>query len=492
MRASNHSNPTPSQPGQVLGWVGARSGAPWGIEVSAIATILAGGYALDMPAFSAARVQRGLYSLAMRLGLPLLLYHMVWRGLRYPEYFRRWDERLGVFTPLPVKPRIWLHAVSVGEVNAAAPLVEALQQRYPDHALLVTTITPTGSERARTLWGGDIEHVYLPWDLPGAVDRFFDASRPDVGLIMETEIWPNLYFGARARGIPMLITNARLSARSLRGYAPLRALIKRALSGVSVAAQSKLDADRLIELGADPARVQVAGNLKYHLRIAEGLPEAAAAWRATWGTQRPVWLAASTHSDEEPQVLSVHQALLRHHPDALVLWAPRHPERFEAVIDASRDAGLRTATRRIDALPSAGTQCFVIDTLGELLQFLPAVDACFVGGSLQAIGGHNVLEPAALGVPVLVGPHTFNFVEATRILDEAGALVRVRDAQALARELLSLLEDPGRRDAMGQAGRQLVERQRGALERVMAVIEQVYRPDRRHDADAILQRKRGH
>lgn len=445
-----------------------------------------------MAAFPAARVQRGLYSLAMRLGLPLLLYHMVWRGLRYPEYFRRWDERLGLFAPLSVKPRIWLHAVSVGEVNAAVPLVDALRRRYPDHALLVTTITPTGSQRARALWGDQFEHVYLPWDLPGAVDRFFDAARPDVGVIMETEIWPNLYLGARARGIPLLIANARLSARSLRGYAPLRALIARVMTGVSVAAQSTLDAERMIRLGAEPSRVQVAGNLKYHLRIAEGLPEAANAWRSGWGAQRPVWMAASTHPDEEPQVLAVHQTLLRVHPDALLLWAPRHPERFDAVIDAARDAGMRTASRRADALPTSATQCFVIDTLGELLQFLPAADACFVGGSLQAIGGHNVLEPAAVGVPVLVGPHTFNFVEATRILDEAGALVRVRDAQALSQALLELLHDPERRSRMAHAGRELVERQRGALERVMAAIEAVYRPDQRHDADAILARKRGH
>lgn len=444
-----------------------------------------------MQSFPAARFQRGLYSLAMRLGVPLLLYHMVWRGLRYPDYFRRWDERFGMFDTLPRRPRIWIHAVSVGEVNAAVPLLDALRTRYPDHALLVTTITPTGSRRARGLWGDGIEHVYLPWDLPGAVDRFFDRARPDVAVIMETEIWPNLYFGARARGIPLMIANARLSARSLRGYGPLRALVARAIDGVRIAAQSDADAGRLVALGAQPGAVEVAGNLKYHLQIAPGTREAAIAWRLGWAPGRPVWLAASTHPDEEAQVLAAHAVVRARFPDALLLWAPRHPERFEAVIQAAAAAGLATATRRIDVLPGPGTTCFVIDTLGELLQFLPAADACFVGGSLQAIGGHNVLEPAALGVPVLVGPHTFNFADATRMLKEAGALRQITTGRALGPALLELIEAPALRQGMGEAGRALVESQRGALARTLSVVEQIYQPDGRHVAEAMAGKRDG-
>lgn len=444
-----------------------------------------------MQSFSAARFQRGLYSLAMRLGVPLLLYHMVWRGLRYPDYFRRWDERFGVFDALPRRPRIWIHAVSVGEVNAAVPLLDALRTRYPDHALLVTTITPTGSRRALGLWGDGIEHVYLPWDLPGAVDRFFDHARPDVGVIMETEIWPNLYFGARARGIPMMIANARLSARSLRGYGPLRALVARAIDGVRIAAQSDADAGRLVALGAQPDSVEVAGNLKYHLHIAPGLQEAAIAWRLAWAPGRPVWLAASTHPEEEAQVLAAHAVVRARFPDALLLWAPRHPERFEAAIQAAVAAGLSTATRRGDGLPTPRTACFIIDTLGELLQFLPAADVCFVGGSLQAIGGHNVLEPAALGVPVLVGPHTFNFADATRMLKGTGALRQITTAGELGPALLELFDDSALRQRMGDAGRTLVEAQRGALARTMSVIGQIYQPDGRHLAEAMVRKRAG-
>lgn len=452
--------------------------------MSAIASILAAGYPSGMPAIKAARFQHALYSLAMRLGLPLLLYHMVWRGLRYPEYFRRWDERLGVFPPLPVKPRIWVHAVSVGEVNACVPLVDALRRRHPDHVVLVTTITPTGSERVQRIWKGAVEHLYLPWDLPGAVERFFDRARPDFGIVMETEIWPNLYFGARARGIGILIANARLSARSLRGYAPLRSLIARVIGGVDVAAQSEVDAQRLRRLGADPDRVRVTGNLKYHLHIPDGLREAAMAWRSGWNGDRPVWVAASTHPDEEAAVLAVHRRVREVHPDALLLWAPRHPERFEAAIDAARGAGLVVGSRRADGLPTAATGCFVIDTLGELMQFLAAADACFVGGSLQPIGGHNVLEPAALGIPVLVGPHTFNFVEATRMLLAAGALVQCADAAALAGALPELLSDAQRRRVMGEAGLAVVESRRGALEATLVQIDGVYRPDGRRAAEA--------
>jgi len=293
-------------------------------------------------------------------------------------------------------------------------------------------------------------------------------------VIVETEIWLNLYVECGRRGIPLVMVNARLSQRSLRGYLPVQGLAKLAMRAVRlVAAQSGPDAARLARIGADPARIHVTGNLKYDLAIPAGLDVQAAAWRTAWGAARPVWIAASTHPPEESAVIALHQRVLAAHPDALLLWAPRHPERFAPVAEALAAAGLAIATRRADALPGPGTQAFVIDTLGELLGFFAAADLAFVAGSLCDVGGHNVLEPAALGVPSVVGPHTFNFAEATRRLRDAGALVQAADAAALGDAVLGLLADPARRVTMGEAGRQQVGEHAGALGRTLDLLDGV-------------------
>ncbi len=405
--------------------------------------------------------------------VPVMLYHLVWRGLRDRNYFGRWSERFGWYGAAPLDGSLWVHAVSVGEVNAAAPLVDALRARYTGLQLVVTTTTPTGAARVQSLWNGDVRHLYFPYDLPGVVRRFLAHIRPQLTVVMETEIWPNLYVAIGRSGIPLLMVNARLSLRSWRGYQPVLPLIRLTLGQVTlIAAQSENDAQRLRSVGGPHERVRVVGNLKYDLRVPEGLTAQARLRRAAWGSARPVWIAASTHEDEEAHVLDVHARLRERFPDVLLLWAPRHPTRFAHVAEACMRRGLRTRRRSKDEMADTATECLVIDSMGDLMGFYAAADVAFVGGSLQAIGGHNVLEPAALAVPSIVGPHTFNFADATALLRAGGALLQVVDADGLGNALAELLADAPRRIAMGAAGRLIVERERGALARTLELIAQ--------------------
>ena len=415
---------------------------------------------------------RYLYTLAMYLATPLLVLRLLARGVRLRPYHRRWPERFGFFDPPGFSGSLWVHAVSVGEVNAAEPLIKALRRDYPNAPLVITTVTPTGTARVQQLFGDSVFHVYLPYDLPYAVGRFLKKVRPRLALIVETEIWPNLYFACRRRGIPLMIVNARLSERSLRGYKPLRGLLRSALRCVRlIAAQSRTDAARYRLLGADPEQVLVTGNMKFDMPIPDGAVTEGGAMRGHWGARRPVWMAASTHEGEELAVLEAHLQVLKRLPDALLLLAPRHPERFKLVEHAVRSLGFTVATRSQEGVPSASHQVFVIDAMGQLLPFFAASDLAFVGGSLVPIGGHNVLEPAALSVPVLVGPHTFNFEEITRSLIEEGGAKRVTDAAGLGPATLKLLLDAAKRARMGQAAQSVFERERGAVQRVMRLID---------------------
>ncbi|KRG64764.1 3-deoxy-D-manno-octulosonic acid transferase [Stenotrophomonas humi] len=413
---------------------------------------------------------RGLYSAVLYLLLPITVYHLVWRGFRVREYFKRWDERYASYPESGGQPRVWLHAVSVGEVNAAAPVVNALRELRPDIRWIITTITPTGSQRVRTLWGDAVDHVYLPYDVPGSVTRFLCHFRPSLALILETELWPNMLFGCRDRDIPVYILNARLSARSLKGYRLLKALVGRALRTVTcVAAQSQDDAQRFIELGARPEQVRALGNLKFDIRPPDPTV-VLEAFRQHVPEGRPVWIAASTHEGEEQAVVDIHTQLLKRHPDALLLWAPRHPERFSRVEALAREQGWGVATRRAQQWPATDNQVFVVDTLGELMVFFACTQVAFVGGSLQAIGGHNLLEPAAMGTATVTGPHLHNFAEISRRMSEAGALRICADAPAVAAAVTELLEDVAERERMVQAGRALVANGRGALQRTLELI----------------------
>ena len=420
------------------------------------------------------RVLRGLYSAALYVLAPITVYHLIWRGFRQRAYFQRWSERYASYPAATATAPLWLHAVSVGEVNAASPLVDRLLRDHPGLRLVVTTITPTGSERVQALWGDKVVHVYLPYDLPGAVNRFLDHFRPALSLIVETELWPNLLFACRDRGIPTHILNARLSARSLRGYSVLAPLIRRALRDVRlVAAQSSEDGKRFIRLGAQPSNVVVTGNLKFDMAPVDYARFAAefAAHRGGNNEGGPTWIAASTHEDEEAAVINAHRGLLQRQPGALMLWAPRHPERFRAVAQRARDAGLQVATRSEQRWPAAGDQVFVIDSLGELSRFYACAQVAFVGGSLQPVGGHNLLEPAATGTAILTGPHLHNFVDIAKRLREADAMTVVEDAAQLASQLQVLFENAAVRLQMSANARQLLDQGRGALERTIALLE---------------------
>jgi 3-deoxy-D-manno-octulosonic-acid transferase len=415
---------------------------------------------------------RLLYTILLYLLAPLVLLRLLWRGLRAPAYLRRWPERFGFIEP-PLGSRvIWLHAVSVGEVQAAQPVIRALLDRYPDHSLLVTTVTPTGSARVQALFGGEVAHVYAPYDLPGAVTRFFDRVMPCLAVIMETELWPNLFVACRRRSIPLLLLNARLSGKSLRGYRRVRTLVGQTLSAVTqIAAQGEADAQRFVSLGADSTRVVVTGNLKFEQRVAPSLLERAAALRREWGVDRPVWIAASTHEGEDELVLDVFRQLRKRFADCLLVLVPRHPERFEPVAELCRQRGFGTVLRSLREPCTDRTQVFIGDSMGELPLFYAASDVAFVGGSLVHHGGHNLLEPAALGIPVVTGPHVFNFIEICDLLQAAQACRRVESVAGLERAVREWLLDANARHRAGEQGRRVVEQNRGALASVLAIID---------------------
>ncbi len=422
------------------------------------------------------RIRRFIYTLTMYLLTPVILYRLAVRGLRYPDYFSRWRERFGFFSDPHIRDSIWVHAVSMGEVNAALPLIDALMQRYQGTPFVITTVTPTGSDRVRRVYDGHVFNVYLPYDLPASIRRFLDRVQPRLVVVMETEIWPNLFLECAARDIPLIVANARLSEKSLRGYGPVRPLARRALASAHyIAAQSATDADRLRDLGAEPERLGIVGNLKYDMTVPAELKTQAQTMRAGWGALRPVWIAASTHEGEEEPVLAAHAAVLRQFPDALLLLAPRHPERFKPVALACANFGFATRTRSENETAVADTQCFVVDTLGELLRFYGCADVAFVGGSLVPIGGHNVLEPAALSVPVIVGPKTFNFTEITASLIEAGAALCIDDGSELGAAVIKLLADAPLRYKIGTAARAAFEREQGGVLRTVEIVEKVLR-----------------
>jgi len=418
---------------------------------------------------------RSMYSFLLYLLMPVVLLYLFFRGLRSRDYLSRWSERFGFFDPPERRGGIWVHAVSMGEVNAAAPLVEALRAQYPDTALCITTFTPTGSKRVRELYGDEVFHVFLPLDLPGAVKRFYNRVQPGLAIIMETEIWPNLLHEAAARGVPSLVANARISDHSLDRYRRFRQLTAQALEQVSrIAAQSERDAGRLVSIGAPRDRVTVTGNLKFDFVLPEGLLEKGLDIRRSWGDGRRVLVAGSTHEKDEASLLHAFGQLLDELPDALLVLVPRHPERFGQAARSARTAGLEVALFSENPVCPAGTNCFVIDAMGELLNYYAAADVAFVGGSFERIGGHNVLEPAALSRPIVAGPHLFNVADISRQLLDAGALVQVQDERELENVLRRLLGDADSREQMGRAGLALVKKGQGAVHRTLAIVKSLF------------------
>ena len=429
---------------------------------------------------------RVLYLLAVYVTAPLISALLLWRGLRDRSYWANFSERFG-FGAHPAPHGVWLHAVSVGEVQACAPLVSALRQRHPELPLTVTTVTPTGAARARGLFGNIAQVRYLPFDLPGAVRRFFTRVQPRLAVIFETELWPNLYRECGRRRVPLVLASARISARSVGRYRRLGGLFRDTLSQAAVvAAQGAGDAQRFRELGAAPASTHVTGNLKFDFELPPDIGARGARLRAQYARERALWVAGSTHgAGEEQAVLEAHERVRAAHPGALLVLAPRHPPRFDEVAQLLTQAGLRFVRRSqdgggADAHSEAAQECEVVllDSLGELLAFYAAADVAFVGGSLAPIGGHNLLEPAALGVPILTGPNNFNNEEIARLLIAGGAAEVVQDGAQLAARVSALLADAGARERMGAVGRAAVEANRGALANLLSLIEPLLEGDR--------------
>ncbi len=417
------------------------------------------------------------YNWFLRLLLPYVLLRLAWRGLRNPDYWRRIPERFGFISPLAMPRVIWIHAVSVGEVRAAVPLVKELSAAYPEHSLLITTMTPTGSAQVTDLFDGKMAHCYAPYDYPSAVNRFLDRARPAMAIIMETELWPNIFHQCRARSIPVFVTNVRMSASSMQKYLRFARLARTTLQQVNrFAAQSPADAQRLLTLGAIPDTVAVTGSIKFEINAGASLREAAEVLRIAWGQDRPVWLAASTHEGEEEIVLAALAELKRQPRFArmLLVLVPRHPERFSAVARLCRKQGYRLTLRSENrGALDPSVEILVGDTMGELQLFFAAADCAFIGGSLVPTGGHNLLEASAVGKPVVFGPHMFNFQEISQMTLERGAGVQVETPAQLAEAIADFLGNANRRDHAGEAGRKMVEENRGALAANMRLIEQL-------------------
>lgn len=420
-----------------------------------------------------------LYSVFIALCTPLVLLYLGLRGIKNRAYLYRWKERFGFFDAGQSSGGIVLHAASVGEFNAAFPLITSLLKTYPDIPFTVTTLTPTGSQRVVRELGGKVLHVYIPLDTAGAVARFYAHLKPRLMIVMETEIWPNLYRGAHRRNIPMVIANARLSENSLKQYRRLPALITPVLAPLSwVGAQSAQDAGRMIRCGTRAEVTENTGNLKFDLQVSASLSEQAEALRLGWGAARPVLVAGSTHEADEAVLVPAFTQLLQQLPDALLILVPRHPEHFERAAQSARNAGLNSRIFSEGLGCTATTQCFVIDTMGQLMNYYACADAVFVGGSMGEQGGHNALEPAALGKAIMIGPNYCNAKEIVNELLDCGAAKRVANANEMHNVSQQILSDGLLRDQMGQAGLNLVESNRGALDLTMESIQNVLKNKR--------------
>lgn len=416
---------------------------------------------------------RTVYSALWYLLLPFLFLRLWLRGRKAPAYRQRWKERMAWgYHPGTLKNSLWVHAVSVGETLAAVPMIERLLADYPDTPLLVTTTTPTGSERVKALFGDRVTHVYCPWELPTALNRFLRAFDPKTVIVLETELWPNLCAAVKRHGAKLMLMNGRLSEKSYRGYRKFPRLVRPMMARFdALAVQTPVEAKRYVALGAWPERVHAIGSVKFDMSLDDAVRQAAGDLRAAIG-ERPVWIAASTHPGEDEPVLAAHKALLETAPQTLLMLVPRHPERFDSVAQLVRQQGLGLARRSKQDTIAADTQVYLADTMGELLMLFGVADVAFVGGSLVPVGGHNLLEPAGWGKPVLTGPHLHNFTAISNLLDDAGALTLVDNADALAIALQALFRYPDQRQRQGQAAAAVVEANRGALEKGLKLISE--------------------
>lgn len=418
---------------------------------------------------------RVLYNILAYLSMPILFFRLWWRSRHVPARWDRWQERCG-YSPL-LKECIWIHAVSLGETIAAVPLIKKIIQSYPNIPVLVTNMTLTGSEQVTRQFGDKVYNAYIPFDTPTFVRRFFTRSNPKIAIILETELWPNLFRACECRKIPLIVTNARLSQKSADGYRKyFSSLMQWMMSCVTVlACQAEADGERFVQLGLAREKLVVTGNIKFDITISEQQQKKGEELKRDIESQRLVWVAASTHDTEEKLMLAAHKILLEKNPNALLILVPRHPERFDSVSELLNHEGWHFSRRSLHQTITHETQVYLADTLGEMMAFFFASDIAVVAGSFKPIGGHNVLEPAALAKPVITGPIVHNFVQAVDLLKEADAIDIVENnAESLAKALCLFASDTSLREAMGQRALKVVEVNRGALDKQFALITHVF------------------
>ncbi|MCC2667121.1 MAG: waaA [Gammaproteobacteria bacterium] len=417
---------------------------------------------------------RFVYTILFYLALPFLFLRLLWRSRRTPDYRRRWGERLG-FCPFKLDHCIWVHAVSVGETIAAVPLIKALMKAFPESPIVVTNMTPTGAARVKAALNDRVRQVYIPYDVPDAVNRFLQRIRPRVAVMMEGELWPNLFASCRKYQIPIVIANACLSEKSARGYAIFGSVTREMFKAIHhVAAAALIDQVGFLSLGLPREKITITGNLKFDLELPINLPEKSELLRQQLkvGGERLIWIAASTHEGEEEIILAAHQLVLQKNPSALLILVPRHPNRFDAIAEMIKQQKFNSVRRSQNGVCTPQTTVYLGDTMGELLLLYSVADVAFVGGSFVPIGGHNMLEPAVLHKPVVTGPLLFGFLEISQLLLDAQGMVIAENAEELAILIERFFAETNYRLMTGENAYKVVEANRGALEKQLDVIRQ--------------------
>ncbi len=415
---------------------------------------------------------RVLYSVLFILLTPVILLRLLWRSIKAPDYRLRWRERFACYAkPMP-QGVLWFHAVSVGEAEAVFPLIKRLQKNLPHSPILVTTTTPTGSERVRAALADTVSHVYLPYDIPCVIKRFLRIFKPKLTVIMETELWPNLFHYCGVNAIPLYVINARLSEKSTSGYRKIPALIHPLLTHVNqIAAQTQDDAQRFIAIGAKPGQVTTVGNIKFDIDIPNAVIDSGKQLKTIEFKGRFVWLAASTHKGEEQDLLEAYKSLKPEIPELLLLIVPRHPERFAEVGVLCKQQQLTVITRTSKQPCQSPTDVYLADTMGELKMLYAAADVAFVGGSLVPVGGHNVLEPLVIGIPVIFGSYMANFKDiADQVLAYKAAL-QCADKATIIQAIQSLHADKQFRNTLINNGKAFVSANRGAIDTLYEILE---------------------
>lgn len=416
---------------------------------------------------------RVFYSCLFYLLVPFILVRLIWRSIKAPAYRYRWSERFALYNKNVASDVIWFHAVSVGEAEALFPLAKQIQQQYPDAKLLITTTTPTGSARVKAVMRESVEHVYLPYDMPDAVNRFMRCFKPRLAVIMETEIWPNLFACCGENKIPLYIINARLSEKSASGYQKIPALVYPALANIKlIATQTQDDAERFLAIGAKTEKVRTLGNIKFDIEVSNEIIELGLQLKADLFGGRFVWLIASTHKDEEAIFLEIYKQIKLKIPELLLVIVPRHPERFGEVKKLCEQYQLAVVMRTSGEACYQYIDVYLADTMGELKMLYAAADAAFVGGSMVPVGGHNILEAAAIGTPVLFGPYMANFKEIAEGVLRQDAAIQCEDKSEIIRAIVALYADSAYRQSLVEKGRAFVRQNQGAIARIIDILSQ--------------------